>query len=251
MAYQDILFRLDGPVARISVDRPEKLNALANRTADELRLALAEAEREGARAVLLTGEGRAFGAGYDLSSVEAAPELDMVLRDHFNPLIRAMRESPLPIVSAVQGACAGVSVALALAADVVIAARSAYFLQPFVGIALVPDGGNTLFLSQLAGRIRGGAAMLLGERVPAEEAERWGLLWRLVEDDTLAAEAEAIAARLAAQPPQALAATKRLIRDAAEPGLDDALLREEIAQGIAGRGQEMQHAIRRFLEKRS
>ena len=214
VAYADISFRQDGAVARITVERPDKLNAYRDQTADELFDAFQRAERDASvRAVILSGAGRAFGAGYDLSVIkpDETPELDRVLEVHFNPLIRLMRASRLPIVSQVNGPCAGAAVGVALAGDIVIAARSAYFYEPFVGIALVPDAGNTLFMPRLAGRVRAAPAMLLGDRVSAEEALNWGLVWRVFDDAALAREADAIARRLAERAPAAIAATKRLI----------------------------------------
>lgn len=252
MTWEDVALEIEGGVARLAFARPEKLNAMRDRTADELLAALKAAEAQGARAVLLTGRGRAFGAGYDLATLDpaATPDLAHVLEAHFNPVVRAMRASPLPIVAAVNGACAGASVGLALAADVVIAGRSAFFYEPFVGIALVPDAGNTLFLPRMAGRIRASAAMLLGDRISAEEAERWGLVWRVVEDAALIPEAEALCARLAARPAAALAMTKRLIARASEPDLDLMLDLERDLQGEAGRGPEMRAAVDKFFASR-
>jgi 2-(1,2-epoxy-1,2-dihydrophenyl)acetyl-CoA isomerase len=200
----------------------------------------------------MTGAGRAFGAGYDLSTVEPGvfPELDRVLEEHFNPLVAAMRRSRLPIIAAVNGPCAGAAVGIALAADIVIAARSAYFYEPFVGIALVPDAGNTLFLSRMVGRIRASAAMLLGDRITAEEALQWGLVWRVFDDAALAGEAEAAARRLALLTPGAVAATKRLIREASDFGMDDQLGLERDLQGAAGRTPEMKSAIAAFFASR-
>ncbi|WP_323041997.1 enoyl-CoA hydratase-related protein [Gemmobacter sp.] len=252
MAWEDVRLDIAGGIARITVTRPDKLNAMRDQTADELLAAIQGAEAGGARAVLLTGEGRAFGAGYDLATLDpaAVPDLARVLQDHFNPVVRAMRSSPLPIVAAVNGACAGASVGLALAADIVIAARSAFFYEPFVGIALVPDAGNTLFLPRIAGRIRASAAMLLGDRITADQAERWGLVWKVVETDALLPEAEAICARLADRAPSAIAWTKQLIARASEPDLDPMLDMERDLQGAAGRSPAMRAAVDAFFAAR-
>ncbi|MEX2632206.1 MAG: enoyl-CoA hydratase-related protein [Tistlia sp.] len=250
---REILLERTGGVARITLNRPDKLNAFTVSMVEALRSALAEAEADPeVRAVLLSGAGRAFGAGFDLSAAqgEDAPSLGAVLDRHFNPLVRALRRSRLPVVAAVQGACAGGSVGVALACDLVIAGRSAFFYEPFVGIALVPDVGNSLFLPRLAGRIRAAGAAFLGERVAAEEAHAWGLVWKVVEDAALAAESEAVAARLAAQPPEALAATKRLLGAAAEPDLDRQLDLERDLQEAAGRSEASRAAIRGFLARR-
>jgi 2-(1,2-epoxy-1,2-dihydrophenyl)acetyl-CoA isomerase len=253
VGYADISFRNDGAVARVTVERPEKLNAYRDQTADELVDAFRRAEADASvRAVVLTGAGRAFGAGYDLSVIkpDTTPELDRVLEVHFNPLIRLMRASRLPIVCAVNGPCAGAAVGVALAADVVIAARSAYFYEPFVGIALVPDAGNTLFLPRLAGRMRAAPAMLLGDRIDAEEALRWGLIWRVVDDAALTAEVDTIARRLTERAPSAIEATKRLITAASDNGLEDHLGLERDYQGVAGRSPEMKAAVTAFFAQR-
>lgn len=252
MAWEDVRLDIAGGIARITVTRPDKLNAMRDQTADELLAAIRGAEAGGARAVLLTGEGRAFGAGYDLATLDpaAVPDLARVLQDHFNPVVRAMRSSPLPIVAAVNGACAGASVGLALAADIVIAARSAFFYEPFVGIALVPDAGNTLFLPRIAGRIRASAAMLLGDRITADQAERWGLVWKVVDNDALLPEAEAICTRLADRAPSAIAWTKQLIARASDPDLDPMLDMERDLQGAAGRSPAMRAAVDAFFAAR-
>ena len=251
--YRDITSTHDGSIARITVERPDKLNAYRDQTADELLDAFRRAEDDPAiRAVIFTGSGRAFGAGYDLSTVEpgTVPELDKVLEQHFNPLVRHMRASRLPIISQVNGPCAGAAVGVALAGDIVIAARSAYFYEPFVGIALVPDAGNTLFMPRLAGRIRSTPAMLLGDRISADEALSWGLVWKVFDDSELAAETDAIAARLVERSPQAVAATKKLITAATDMGMDDQLDLERDLQGLAGRSPDMKAAIAAFFAKR-
>ena len=251
--YNDIAAIHDGAIARITVQRPDKLNAYRNETADELHDAFRRAEDDPAvRAIIFTGAGRAFGAGYDLSTVEpdAVPALDDVLERHFNPLVRVMRNSRLPIVSQVNGPCAGAAVGIALAGDIIIAARSAYFYEPFVGIALVPDAGNTLFVTRLAGRVRATAAMLLGDRISADEALDWGLVWKVFDDDTLATEADRLATRLAERAPSAIAATKRLIATASDAGMDAQLDLERDLQGIAGRSPEMKAAIAAFFASR-
>lgn len=252
-AFEDISYRVEGGIARIAVARPDKLNAYRNETADELSAAFAQAEADvSVKVAVLTGEGRAFGAGYDLATVkpDETPALDDVLERHFNPLVRAMRGSRLPIVSVINGPCAGAAVGIALAADIVVAARSAYFYEPFVGIALVPDAGNTLFLTRMVGRVRASAMMLLGERLSADEAREWGLVWKVVDDADLAAESTRIAAKLATLAPSAVAATKRLIAAASDPDLDAQLDLERDLQGDAGRSPEMKAAIAAFFAAR-
>jgi 2-(1,2-epoxy-1,2-dihydrophenyl)acetyl-CoA isomerase len=253
MTEADISSERDGAILRITVQRAARLNAYRDQTADELMEAFRGAEGDpSVRVVILTGAGRAFGAGYDLSTVEpdATPELDRVLEDHFNPLIRHMRASRLPIISMVNGPCAGAAVGVALAGDIVVAARSAYFYEPFVGIALVPDAGNTLFMPRLAGRVRAAPAMLLGDRISAEEALSWGLVWRVFDDAQLPAETDAIARKLTQQSPAAVAATKRLIGAAVDGGIEAHLALERDLQGIAGRSPEMKAAIAAFFAAR-
>ncbi len=253
MTEADISSERDGAILRITVQRAARLNAYRDQTADELMDAFRRAEDDSAvRVVILTGAGRAFGAGYDLSTIEpdATPELDRVLEDHFNPLIRHMRASRLPIISMVNGPCAGAAVGVALAGDIVVAARSAYFYEPFVGIALVPDAGNTLFMPRLAGRVRAAPAMLLGDRISADEALSWGLVWRVFDDAQLAAETDAIARKLAQQSQAAIAATKRLIGAAVDGGIESHLDLERDLQGIAGRSPEMKAAIAAFFTSR-
>lgn len=251
--FEDVSYRAADGVARIAVNRPDRLNAYRNQTADELRDALARAEADASvRAVLLTGEGRAFGSGYDLSTIQPdeVPALDDVLERHFNPLVSAMRGSRLPIVAAVNGPCAGAAVGIALAADIVVAGRSTYFYEPFVGIALVPDAGNTLFLSRIMGRVRASGMMLLGDRIAAERALQWGLLWDVVDDAELEPAAAAICARLAGLDAGAVAATKRLIASAADFAAGEQLDLERDLQGEAGRTPAMKAQIAAFFAKR-
>jgi 2-(1,2-epoxy-1,2-dihydrophenyl)acetyl-CoA isomerase len=251
--YEDITYVVSAGVARLAVNRPDKLNAYRNETADELRDAIGRAEKdEAVRVIQMTGEGRGFGAGYDLSTVKPneVPALDDVLERHFNPLVRAMRGSRLPIVAAVNGPCAGAAVGVALAADIVVAARSAYFYEPFVGIALIPDAGNTLYLSRILGHVRASGMMMLGDRISAEKALQWGLLWDVTDDADLVATANAICARLANLDAGALAATKRLIDSAACFGADEQLALERDLQGEAGRGPAMKAQIAAFFARR-
>ena len=250
--YGDIRYEAAAGVARITVCRPERLNAYRNRTADELFAALREAEGDAeVRAVLLTGEGRAFGAGYDLTSIRPGetPALDEVLENHFNPLVLAMRSSRLPVVAAVNGPCAGAAVGIALAADIVVCSRSAYFYQPFVGIALVPDAGNTWFLTRILGHVRASGTMLLEDRIDARRAEAWGLVWEVFDDDALDDGALAICRRLAGRDSGASAATKRLIAKACDAGLPEQLRLETELQGAAGRSPAVMERVTAFFAR--
>jgi 2-(1,2-epoxy-1,2-dihydrophenyl)acetyl-CoA isomerase len=251
--FTDVSYVVSGPVVRISVTRPDKLNACRNETADELRAALGQAEADAAiKVVIMTGEGRAFGVGYDLSTIQPGetPELGQILHRYFNPLVLQMRNSRLPIITAVNGPCAGASVGIALAGDIVLAARSAYFYEPFVGIALVPDAGNTMFLSRMLGRVRASGMMLLGDRISAEQARDWGLVWQVYDPNELGTEVSRVATKLASLAPAAVAATKRLIGAASEDGLAGQLTLESDSQGVAGRSPEMKAAIQSFFASR-
>lgn len=250
MTYEDIAVSVDGAIARITVRRPEKLNALRNQTADELKAAIEALESTPeAKVVILTGEGRAFGTGYDLSTVDlgAGCDLGAVLEDHFNPLIRMIRRSRLLFIAQVNGPCAGVSVGIALGCDIVMAAESAYFYEPFAQIALVPDGGNTFFYPAYAGRTRAMAAMLLGEKIGAADAMAWGLVWKVHEADALGGAVDETAARIATLAPMAIQRTKQLINRACESGLDAQLDLERDFQGELGGSQDMIDAVGRFV----
>ena len=237
-------------VATITIARPDKLNALSSQTLDELRAAVEAAPGRGARCLLLTGEGRGFSSGADLASGGGLPDdVGAALEKHFNPLIEAIFAAPVPVVAAVNGAAAGAGCSLALAADIVIACRSAYFLQAFINIGLIPDAGATWLLPRLAGRARAMEMMMLGERIPAEQARDWGLIARVVEDEHLASEAVLLATRLAQGPTVALGLTRKLARDAEQISLTDALAAERVAQRDAGHTEDFRAAVMAFLQK--
>src|SRR5215210_4179181 len=232
MTYDHIRFDLSpAAVATITIARPDRLNALSGETVDELRAAVEEAGRSGARCLLLAGEGRGFSSGADLASGDGPPDdVGASLEKHFNPLIEAVFALPIPVVAAVNGPCAGAGCSLALAADIVIASRSAYFLQAFVNVGLIPDAGATWLLPQLAGRARAIEMMMLGERIPAEKALEWGMIARVVEDQDLAGESVALATQLAQGPTVALGLIRKLARKTSHLPLSDALAADRIAQ---------------------
>jgi 2-(1,2-epoxy-1,2-dihydrophenyl)acetyl-CoA isomerase len=252
MAYRHVRLELSpAAVATLTIARPETLNALSAKTVAELHEAVDEAVREGARCLLLTGEGRGFSSGADLASGGGLPEdAGEALENGFNPLVESLFALSIPFVAAVNGPCAGAGCSLALAADIVIAARSAYFLQAFVNIGLVPDAGATWLLPRLAGRARAMEMMMLGERISSEQAHRWGMIARVVDDEELAEEAVALATRLAQGPTIALGLIRRLARDAQNLSLTEALAAERIAQREAGRTQDFANAVAAFLQKR-
>jgi 2-(1,2-epoxy-1,2-dihydrophenyl)acetyl-CoA isomerase len=239
-------------VAVLRLARPDKLNAISPEMAEEMLDAVSRVAGSGARCLLLIGEGAAFSSGADLGGAAAGLPDDAgeALERLFNPLIESLFALPVPVVSAVAGAAAGAGCALALAADLVLAARSAYFLQAFVNLGLVPDSGATWMLPRAIGRARAMELMMLGERLPAEQALSWGLVNRVVEDEHLEAEALALAARLAGGPTVALGLIRRLARSAAESGLAEALAAEREAQRRAGETADFRAAVAAFLERR-
>lgn len=240
-------------VLRVTLDRPEKLNAIDGELADA---ALAGFERartdDSVRAVLLGANGRGFCAGQDLSDPNAAPgkNLGLLLERHYNPLIRAMRALPKPIVARVNGVAAGAGANLAFAADIVIAARSASFIESFSRIGLVPDSGGTWMLPRLIGHARASAVAMLGEKFSAEQAQAWGAIWQAVDDDTLDAVCERIVAQLAQAPTRALAAIKSALRDAWMRDLDAALDAERELQSELGASDDFREGVEAFAAKR-
>lgn len=240
-----------GGVLVLTLNRPERLNAMTAPMTAALSAALAAAEADaGVRAVLLHGAGRGFCAGQDLAEVTPGQDLGDTLERRFNPLIRALRASPLPVVCAVHGVAAGAGANLALACDVVLAARSARFIQSFVRIGLVPDAGGTHVLPRLAGDARARGMALLGEPASGAQAEAWGLVWRAVPDDDLLAEAERVAAQLAAQPAQAVALIKRALNASGANTLDQQLDLERDLQRACGASADFREGVQAFLEKR-
>ena len=251
MAFEHIRLETSpAAVATITIARPDRLNALSAQTLEELRSAVEESGRSGARCLLLTGEGRGFSSGADLGSGGGLPaDAGEALETYYNPLVEAIFALPIPVVAAVNGPTAGAGCSLALSADIVIAARSAYFLQAFVNIGLIPDAGATWILPRLAGRARAMEMMMLGERVPAQQALEWGLISRVVEDEALESEAVALATRLAQGPTVALGLIRKLARQAGDIPLSDALAAERAAQREAGETEDFKGAVMAFLQK--
>ncbi len=253
MESETILVEEANGLTRLTLNRPDKLNSFTTEMNLALRLALSEAqERSSCRAILLTGAGRAFCAGQDLNDPAAAPGADLseVLEHYFNPLIRLMRSIEKPIVCAVNGVAAGAGANLALACDIVLAARSAKFIQAFSKIALIPDCGGTWFLTRLLGEARAKALALTAAPLSAEQAADWGLIWRAVADEDLMTTAEALALTLAAGPTYALGMTKQAIQAASEHGLNNQLELERDLQGHAGRSPDFAEGVAAFSEKR-
>jgi 2-(1,2-epoxy-1,2-dihydrophenyl)acetyl-CoA isomerase len=249
-----VLISVEAGVQAITLNRPDKLNAFTPEMHKELRRALEQALDESAiRAVLLTGAGRGFCAGQDLAERNVAPgaapiDLSVSLGSYYNPLVRRMRELPKPIVCAVNGVAAGAGANIALACDIVLAARSASFVQSFSRLGLVPDSGGTYFLPRLVGTARAMGLALLAEPLPAEQAERWGLIWKVFDDDRLMPEATAIARKLAGGSTKGFGLLKRAMY--ANNSLDAQLDLERDLQRELGYSEEYRKAVAEFLEKR-
>ena len=249
-----ILASLETGVLTVTLNRPDKLNAFNPEMHQELRQALGRAGDDPAvRAVLLTGAGRAFCAGQDLSERNVAPgapaiDLSVSLGSHYNPLVRRLRELPKPVVCAVNGVAAGAGANIALACDLVVAARSASFVQAFSKIGLLPDSGGTFFLPRLVGTARAMGLALLGEKLTAEEAAAWGLIWKVIEDGQLVTEASTIAKDLAQGPTKAYGLLKRAMY--AGHALDAQLDLERDLQREAGLSEDYREGVAAFKEKR-
>lgn len=238
-----------GDVLILTLNRPDRLNAAPPALFDAIAKALDE--RGDARAVLIAGEGRAFCSGADISGGDVGPEtVRRALVDHFNPLFLMLADLPIPVVTAVRGAAAGIGCSLALAGDFCVASEKAYFLHAFVNIGLVPDGGASWMLPRLIGRARAAEMMLLGERVGATRALDWGMIHKVVADDALDAEAFALAERLAAGPSVALGLMRRALHAGFESDYATALAREAEDQRSARATQDGEEGGRAFFEKR-
>jgi len=254
MPFNKIAYNLADDVATIAFDDSKTMNAAGIDTVEELLFAIEQAADE-ARCTIITGNGRGFCSGANLSSNPGAtpkgkPDAGKALDSHYNPFIKAMRTHPHPIITAVNGAAAGVGCSIALMGDFIISAESGYFLQAFRRIGLVPDGGSTFLLPRMAGRARAMEMALFGEKVFAAQALEWGLINRVVADDQLMSEAQSYAKRLADGPTQALALIRDLVWQAEDNDFDSQLQAERFAQRTAGRQPDFKEGVKAFLEKR-
>ncbi|MDD3444330.1 MAG: 2-(1,2-epoxy-1,2-dihydrophenyl)acetyl-CoA isomerase PaaG [Zavarzinia sp.] len=250
-----LLTRQDG-VATITLNRPDKINAFNVAMHEMLREHLATIVADGAiRAIILTGAGRGFCAGQDLADRatkpgEAPPDLGQTIKTWYNPLVRRLRALPLPVIAAVNGIAAGAGANLALAADIVIAGRSAKFGQAFCKIGLLPDCGGTWILPRLVGQARAAGLALTGDNLSAETALEWGLIWKVVDDAALLDEATKMARHMATQPTLALAAIKQALQVSSTHTLDQQLDLERDLQQHLGRTRDYREGIAAFLDKR-
>ncbi|HVF65288.1 MAG TPA: 2-(1,2-epoxy-1,2-dihydrophenyl)acetyl-CoA isomerase PaaG [Casimicrobiaceae bacterium] len=251
-----ILLTTDAGIARITLNRPDRLNSFNDAMHEALRGALdSVCDDESVRVVLLTGAGRGFCAGQDLSDRAVAPgseavDLGASIDRNYRPLILALRAMPKPIVCAVNGVAAGAGANIALACDIVVAARSASFIQAFAKIGLVPDSGGTYWLPRLVGTARAKGLAMLGDRLTAELAEAWGLIWKCVDDDELGQTADALLATLAQAPTRALAAIKQALHAAEHNTLEDQLSLERDTQRTLGYSEDYREGVAAFIAKR-
>lgn len=253
MSEDTVLYDLTDGVATIRLNRPDRLNAVTGEMLDLIRASLLRAVNEGARAVLLTGEGRAFCSGADLAGRSDGGLIDPAdnLEFHYNPLAETLSKLPIPVVTAVNGPAAGAGVGIALAGDIVVMAKSAYLLLAFSNIGLVPDCGATWLVAKSAGRAKALEMALLGEKMNADDAFDSGLVARVVEDDALTATAGEIAAKLAAKPTIALGLIRAQVKAALNATLSEMLSIEAQHQRIAGKTEDFREGVIAFLQKRA
>lgn len=260
MAYETILFEVNDGVATLTLNRPDKLNSFTVQMHGEIMDALKQVKREDTiRCLLITGAGRGFCAGQDLSdrSVDPGdadaevPNLGESLEERYNPLIRTLVNLEKPVICAVNGVAAGAGANLALACDIVLAAKSAAFIQAFCKIGLLPDSGGTWSLPRLVGTARAKGLALLGDKLPAVTAEEWGLIWKACEDEQLMETAETMARQLAQGPTVGLGLVKRALNASLDNDLDTQLDLERDLQTIAGRSHDYREGVAAFMEKRA
>ena len=251
MSYETITFE-PGAVARITLNRPDRLNSFTVQMHEELRDALANLGE--ARVVVLTGAGRGFCAGQDLNDRAVAPgeavDLGETVQACWNPLIRTLTSLPQPVIARINGVAAGAGANIAMACDIVMAAKSAKFIQSFSAIGLIPDSGGTWVLPRLVGQARALGLALTGEPLPAEKAAEWGMIWKAVDDEQLDTEVDAVAEKLASLPPLGLAAIKEMIRTSWQYSLDEELERQAGAMRRLGFTEDYREGVAAFLEKR-
>lgn len=256
MSYQTITFESSEGIARLTLNRPDRLNSFNIQMHGEVRDALAKTVADNARVLVLTGAGRGFCAGQDLGDRAVAPggegvDLGESIENYYKPLVLALRKLPMPVIAAVNGVAAGAGANIALACDLVVAARSASFVQAFAKLGLVPDSGGTWFLPRLVGNARALGLALLAEKLPAEQAAQWGLIWRCVDDAELKGTVDALAKQLAAAPTRGLARAKQAIYESWGRTLEEQLDQERDAQRELGRSKDYAEGVAAFIEKRT
>ncbi len=256
MSYKNILFKVEKGTAFITLNRPETLNSFTVEMHLEFRDALTKcAENDEIRCVLLSGEGRGFCAGQDLNDRavapgEASPDLGESVEKYYNPMIRMIANMEKPVVCAVNGVAAGAGANIALACDIVIAARSACFIESFCKLGLIPDSGGTWHLPRLLGMARAKAVAMLGSKISAEQAQQWGMIWDVVDDEALLEVSRQMAMNLATQPTKGFAFTKRALLSSANNSLDEQLELEKELMRAAGQTQDYKEGVDAFMNKR-
>ncbi len=256
MSYETILFSVDGGIARLTLNRPDKLNSFNTRMHVEVQQALQVLPASGARVLVLTGAGRGFCAGQDLGDRAVAPgskgvDLGDSIDKYYKPLVLALNSLPMPVIAAVNGVAAGAGANIALACDLVIAARSASFVQAFCKLGLVPDSGGTWTLPRLVGQARALGLTLLGNKLAAETAAAWGMIWQCVDDAQLGCTVDALAQALAEGATRGLASTKAAIRGSWQYSLAEQLDIERDAQRELGQSADYAEGVAAFGEKRA
>ena len=256
MNFKNIEFETSEGVATLTLNRPKSLNSFTTEMHAEIRIVMQQViENAEIRCLVITGAGRGFCAGQDLgdraqTTDGGVPDVGASVEKNYNPLIRSIMQLPKPVICAVNGVAAGAGASIALACDIVLAARSASFIQIFCKIGLIPDSGGTWNLPRAVGLARAKGLALLGDRLPAETAEAWGLIWKCVDDEELQTEAQKMARHFATQPTRALGRIKRLLQDSSSNTLDEQLDLEHKAMQDLGQSEDYREGVTAFLEKR-
>ena len=247
-----VLFETIDAVAYITLNRPDKYNAFNREMALQLQEKLDLCKQDAIRCVYITGAGKAFSAGQDLEEVvdPNGPDITMILAEHYNPIVRRIRKLEKPVIAAVNGVAAGAGANIALCCDVVLASESASFIQAFSKIGLIPDSGGTYFLPRLIGWQKASALMMLGDKISASEAERMGMVYRVLSDSFFKEESIQVAKTLASMPTKGLAYTKQLLENSFDNDFEEQLQDEEIFQQRAGSTKDYKEGVQAFLEKR-
>ena len=251
MEYQTLIVDIKDNIGCIRLNRPDVMNALNTQMRAEIADAVTRIAPQ-VRVVVLTGTGRAFCSGQDLGDRSNAAQVDMerTLRDEYEPMLRAITNCPVPTITALNGAAAGAGANLALAADVVIAAKSSYLMQAFTRIGLIPDAGGTYIMPRAMGMAKAMGAALFAEKITAEQADKWGLIWEAVDDDAFEVQWMARAAQLASGPTLAYSHLKQALRASTENSLDEQLALEAKLQNICGQSRDFKEGVLAFTEKR-
>jgi len=256
MNFNTIEFATGGGVATLTLNRPKSLNSFTVEMHTEIRTVMQQVKDDtGIRCLVITGAGRGFCAGQDLGDRASngegnVPDVGASVEKNYNPLIRSIMDLPKPVICAVNGVAAGAGVSIALACDIVLAARSASFIQVFCKIGLIPDSGGTWNLPRAVGLARAKGLAMLGDRLGAETAEAWGLIWKCVDDDVLMDEAQKMARHFATQPTRALGRIKQLLHQSISNTLAEQLVQEQKAMHELGQSEDYREGVAAFLEKR-